>query len=45
MLRDPAAHKATSTPVVWSEAADDVQERDLSAYDRAFGLDDEGQVA
>jgi transposase len=26
-------------------AADEVQERDLSAYDRAFGLDDEEQVA
>ena len=25
--------------------ADEVQERDLSAYDRAFGLDDDGQVA
>jgi transposase len=26
-------------------AADEVQERDLSAYDRAFGLDDDGRVA
>jgi hypothetical protein len=26
-------------------AADEVQERDLSAYDRAFGLDDDGQAA
>jgi transposase len=26
-------------------AVDDVQERDLSTYDRAFGLDDDGQVA
>ena len=26
-------------------AVTDVQERDLSAYDRVFGLDDEGQAA
>jgi hypothetical protein len=25
--------------------ADEVQQRDLSAYDRAFGLGDDGQVA
>ncbi len=33
------------TPAGRGPAVDDVQERDLSAYDRAFGLDDDGQVA
>ncbi|HEY2832653.1 MAG TPA: IS21 family transposase [Sporichthyaceae bacterium] len=53
-ITDPAHRRAADVmrrafqdrrPAGRGPAADEVQERDLSAYDRAFGLDDEGRVA
>jgi transposase len=53
-ITDPAHRQAADVmrrafqdrrPAGRGPAAGDVQERDLSAYDRAFGLDDEGRVA
>jgi transposase len=53
-ITDPAHRQAADVmrrtfqdrrPAGRGPGAGDVQERDLSAYDRAFGLHDEGQVA